>query len=89
MSPGTPGAKIPLWHTRLSGAWLIKIGDHHIITLIDDARKAFDTITNAGAMSVVLLIAHPGIHPDISRIGLLIFSVGPFLQLTHELLNDH
>ena len=27
MTPGTPGAKIPRWRSRLKGAWLIKVGN--------------------------------------------------------------
>ena len=86
ISPSTPGAKIPRWHTRLSGAWLIKVGDHHI-TSIDDARKDFKVITSAGAMSAQLLFTHPEVHLDISCRGSII-SLEPFSLLTHAQLND-
>jgi hypothetical protein len=32
MAPGTPGAHIPWWHTRLHRAWLITIDETHIHT---------------------------------------------------------
>ena len=87
MSPGTPGAKIPQWRTRLRGAWLIKIDDKPVTT-IDDARKVFGTLSDNGATSAHLLFAHPEVGPDISRRGLPISSSKPFSLLTHAQLND-
>jgi hypothetical protein len=86
ISSSTPGAKIPRWRTRLRGAWLIKIGNHHI-TSIHDAQKAFKAITSAGAMSAQLLFTHPEVHLDISCRGSII-SLEPFSLLTHAQLND-
>jgi hypothetical protein len=40
MSPGTPGAKIPHWHTCIKGTWLIKAGDT-TVTTIDEVHLAF------------------------------------------------
>ena len=40
MTPGTPGAKIPRWQSRLKGAWLIKVGDK-LVSSIADAQNAF------------------------------------------------
>jgi hypothetical protein len=87
ISPSTPGAKIPRWYTRLHGAWLIKISNHHI-TLIDDAGKAFKAVTSARAVSAQLLFAHPDVYLDISRHGLPIVFLGSFSLLTHAQLND-
>jgi hypothetical protein len=87
ISPSTPCAKIPRWFTWMCGAWLIKIGDHHI-TSIDDTQKAFKAITSAGVMSAQLLFAHPEVRLDISRCGLPIVSSEPFSLLTHAQLND-
>jgi hypothetical protein len=39
MKPSTAAAKIPNWHPRLRGAWLIKIGNT-IISSIDDVSLA-------------------------------------------------
>ena len=33
IDPGTPGARIPRWRTRIRGAWLIKINGTRINTL--------------------------------------------------------
>ena len=43
IQPGSPGAKIPRWRTRICGAWLIKIGPP-IIHSLPDAHTAFSTI---------------------------------------------
>ena len=88
MTPSTPGAKIPQWRTWLHGAWLIKIADTTVTTL-DDARKVFETLSENGATLAHLLFAHPEVHPDVSRRGLLIISSKPFSLLTHAQLNDH
>ena len=76
MQPGTPGAKIPCWHTHIHGAWLLKIGTH-IIHLISDARAAFSAIQALGSTHISLLFAHPEIRPDISHRGLPIVSTPP------------
>jgi hypothetical protein len=67
----TPGAEIPCWQTSICGAWLIKISDHLIHSIID-ACKAFSTY-------VPLLFAHPEFHPDTLQRGLPIVSSNPFL----------
>jgi hypothetical protein len=87
MSPGTPGAKIPQWRTRLRGAWLIKIDDKMVMR-IDDVWKVFETLSDNGATSAHLLFAHPEVRPDVSRRGLPIISSEPFSLLTHAQLND-
>jgi hypothetical protein len=87
MSPGTPGAKIPCWHTRLRGAWLIKIADKSVTT-IDDAQKVFETLSATGATSAHLLFARPEVRSDISFRGLPIISSEPVSLLTHAQLND-
>jgi hypothetical protein len=40
IDPSTPGARIPWWHTRIRGAWLIKINGTRVIT-IADAQEVF------------------------------------------------
>jgi hypothetical protein len=89
MVPGTPGAKIPRWHTRIRGASLINIGPHHIQSINDD-HMALSTIqSNGGGTHASLLFAHPEICPDISRRGLPIVSSAPFFtQRVHYQLND-
>ncbi len=88
MQPGTPGAKIPSWRTRIHGAWLIKIGPH-IIHSIPDAHAAFSTIQVSGFTHISLLFAHPEICPDFSRRGLPMVSSSPhFTQQVHDQLNN-
>jgi hypothetical protein len=86
MIPSTSGAKIPWWQTQLHGAWLIKIGDQ-VVHTIKDAQLAFKTLQDEGHTHATLLFAHPKVYPVISRRGLLIVSMAPFTQLTHEQLN--
>jgi len=88
MQPGTPGAKIPRWRTRIRGAWLLKIGTH-IIHSISDVRAAFSAIQAFGSTHISLLFAHPEIRPDISCRGLPIMSTPPlFTQQVHDQLNN-
>jgi len=60
MTPGTPAAKIPRWHSRLKGAWLIKIR-HHTVTSIAQAHKAFAQLIADGTSNITLLFSHPNI----------------------------
>jgi len=85
MTPSTPGAKVPRWRTWLRGAWLIKIAGTSV-TMIDDARNVFESLSNSGATLAHLLFAHPDVRPDISCRGLPIISSEPFA--THAQLND-
>jgi hypothetical protein len=90
MVQGTPGAKtkIPCWQTHICGAWLIKIGNHLIHSIID-ACKAFSTLQDTGCTHAPLLVAHPEICPDILWRGLPIVSSTPFFtQQIHDQLND-
>ena len=88
MRPGTPGAKIPRWRTRIRGAWLIKIGPH-IIHSIPDAHTAFSTIQASGSTHTLPLFAHPEIRPDLSRRGLPMVSSSPnFTQQVCDQLNN-
>jgi hypothetical protein len=88
MVQGTPGAKITCWHGCICGAWLIKISDHLIHSIID-AHKAFSAFQDTGCNYVPLLFAHPKICPDILLPGLPIVSSAPlFTQQVHDQLND-
>ncbi len=86
MTPGTPGAKIPRWHSRIKGAWLIKVWDANV-TSIEDAQLAFAQESTHNPDHTVLLSSHPEIHPDISYDGLPIMSSAPFSQHIHDQLN--
>jgi hypothetical protein len=87
ITPSTPAAKIPCWHTRIKGAWLIKIGPH-VITSISNAQAALRNLSSSGAHTVTLLFSHPEVRPDISHDGLPIMSSGAFLQQTHDQINN-
>ncbi len=87
MSPGTPTAKIPAWHSRIRGACLIKIG-HKVVSNITDASLAFVELQDTGVMTTNLLLAHPDIRPNFTHDGLPIATSAPFSQTTHNQLND-
>jgi hypothetical protein len=87
ISPSTPAAKIPRWHTQIKGAWLIKVGTA-VITSIDEVHEAFPQHVISGNDSVTLLFSHPEIQPDISHDGLPIISSTPFHQHVHDQLNN-
>ncbi len=86
MSPGTPGAKIPRWCSRLKGAWLIKVGDT-IVTTIQEAQLAFAQESTSNPGHVSLLFLHPEVRLDISYDGLPIMSSAPFSQHIHDQIN--
>jgi hypothetical protein len=86
MMPSTPAAKIPRWHLRIQGAWLIKIGDT-MVSSISDAQQAFVALAQTGVTSVTLLFSHPEIRQDTSHNGLPIVSSAPFTQHIHDQLN--
>jgi hypothetical protein len=88
MTPGTPGAKIPCWRSRLKGAWLIKVGNI-IISSIADAQNTFTTAIALGSPFVKLLFSYPKICRDISHDGLPIVSSAPFSQQVHDQMNKH
>ena len=86
MTPCTPGAKIPHWHSRLKGAWLIKVGDTQVSS-VADAQDAFTTAIASGSSFVKLLFSHLEIRQDISHDGLPIVSSTPFSQQVHNQMN--
>ena len=88
MTPGTPGAKIPCWQSRLKGAWLIKVGNK-LVSSIADAQNAFSTAIDLGSLFVKLLFTHPKIRQDISHDSLSIVSSAPFSQQVHDQMNKH
>jgi hypothetical protein len=87
MEPGTPGARIPRWRTRLRGAWLIAVDGAHLTTLAD-AQSAFARLSHAHSRGCTLLFSHPETIPDISSSGLPIMSKTNFPQLAHDQLNN-
>ena len=77
---------IPLWRSRIKGAWLIKIGDWTVTTLAE-AHDAFQQFSSNGITTVPLLFSHPEIRQDILHDGLPIKSSAPFTQHIHDQLN--
>ena len=86
MTPGTPGAKIPRWRSRLKGAWLIKVGETQVSS-IADAQDAFTTGIASGSSFVKLLFSHPEILQDISHDSLPMVSSTAFSQQVHDKMN--
>jgi hypothetical protein len=58
MKPGTPGAKIPCWRSRIKGAWLIKIDDA-LVSTSNEVHAVFKATSNKGIPSIWLLFSHP------------------------------
>jgi hypothetical protein len=88
MVPGTPGAKIPCWRTRICGAWLIKLGTY-LVQSINDVCTTLTSIQSTGGTHVPLLFSHPELCPDISHRCLPIVLSAPFFtQQVHNQLND-
>jgi hypothetical protein len=87
MAPGTPGARITRWRTRIRGAWLIAIDGTQLTTLAD-AQSIFHCLSHNHSRGCTLLFLHPEITPDISLSGLPIISKSDFPQLAHDQLNN-
>jgi hypothetical protein len=87
MAPGTPGARIPRWRTRIHGAWFIAIDGTQLTTLAD-AQSIFHRLSHDHSRGCTLLFLHPKITPDIASSGLPIMSKSDFPQLAHDQLNN-
>ena len=86
MTPGTPGARIPCWQSRLKGTWLIQVGNIPVLN-IADAQDAFQKTLASGTYTITLLFSHPEIQQDLSHNSLPIVSSAPFSQQIHDQLN--
>jgi len=82
MAPGTPGAHIARWQTRIHGAWLIQV-DGTPITSISDAKAVFTRLSCSNSPRCTLQFSHPKVNPDISNKGLPVMSKSDFSQFTH------
>jgi hypothetical protein len=87
ITPSTPAAKIPDWHSRVRGAWLIKVNDKEV-SLIEDVALAFRVVDIDHRALVSLLFSHPEIRPNLSKDGLPIVSSSPFSSQVHDQLNN-
>jgi hypothetical protein len=66
--------------------WLIKIGNE-LVGSINDAQRAFHTLSTNGATPVTLLFLHSKIQPAISHDGFPIMLSVPFHQHVHDQMN--
>jgi hypothetical protein len=87
MSCSTLAAKIPKWRTCTHGAWLIKIDDAVISTVVE-AGQALKSLVESGGSTATLLFAYLEICPNLSHNGLPIVSLAPFSQHAHNQLNS-
>ena len=87
MAPGTPGARIARWQTRIRGAWFIEV-DGTPVTSISDAKSVFIRLTHSNSPRCTLLFSHPEVNPDISNKGVPLMSKSDLSQFTHDLLNN-
>ncbi|KAL7536683.1 hypothetical protein ACHAWF_005531, partial [Thalassiosira exigua] len=87
MSPGTPGAKIPRWRSRIRGAWLRRVGDVEVSSIVS-VQEAFARLSASGAKSALLTFSHPEVRHGLSREGLPVLSREEFTQLTADQLNN-
>jgi hypothetical protein len=87
MAPGTPGARIARWRTRIRGAWLIQV-DGTPVTSISDTKAVFTRLSCSNSPRCILQFSHPKVSPDISNKGLPVMSKSDFSQFTHDQLNN-
>ena len=87
MAPGTPGARIARWRTRIRGAWLIQVDDTPV-TSISEAKAVFTRLSLSNSPRCTLRFSHPEVNPDISNKGLPVMSKSDFSQFTHDQLNN-
>jgi hypothetical protein len=87
ISPSTPAARICDWRTCIRGAWLIKVDDT-LVTSINYVSMAFEALRMTLSPLTTLLFSHPEIQPNLSQDGIPIVSLAPFLQHTHDQLNN-
>jgi hypothetical protein len=57
MAPSTPDARVPRWHTRLRGAWLLSVNSTLVHTLAK-AHQVFHDLYLRHAALNILLFAH-------------------------------
>ena len=69
MVPGTAGAKLNNWRSRIKGAWLIKINDKDI-TSIADIHDALEAAACNKDKSCLLLFLHPEIQHGLLHDGI-------------------
>ena len=86
MAPSTPGSKIPHWRSQLKGAWLIKVCNNPVSSIMD-VQTTFATAIASGFTFIPLLFSHPEIQHNISHDGLPIVSSAPFSQHVHDQMN--
>jgi hypothetical protein len=68
MTPSTPAAKIRAWHSRLQGAWIIKVGEYPVHSILD-IEKALLALKDSGATKCTLLLAHSSIQDGLIETG--------------------
>jgi hypothetical protein len=87
ITPSTPAAMIPDWHSRVHGAWLIKANNKEVSS-IEDVAMAFRVVDVDHRASVSLLFSHPEIRPNLSKDGLPIVSSSLLSLQAHDQLNN-
>ncbi len=87
MAPSTPGAQVPLWHTRLHGAWLLSVNGTPVHTLAE-AHQVFHALYLRHAALCILLFAHPGISHMLSNKGLPLLRHDQIPQLSTDQLSN-
>ena len=84
ISPGTHGAKIPRWRSRIRGSWLRKVGDVEVST-IKDVQQAFENLSNNRSKNCWLTFSHPEIKHGLTNDGIPQVSID---QLNPRLMFD-
>ena len=87
MAPSTPDARVPRWHTRLRGAWLLSVNGTPVHTLAE-AHQVFHNLYLRNAALCILLFAHPGISHMLSNKGLPLLHCNQIPQLSINQLSD-
>jgi hypothetical protein len=87
MAPSTPGARVPCWHTRLRGAWLLSVNGTPVHTLAE-AHQVFHDLYLRNAASCILLFSHPRISHGLSNKGLPLLCHDQIPQLSIDQLSN-
>ncbi|KAL7526038.1 hypothetical protein ACHAXR_001283, partial [Thalassiosira sp. AJA248-18] len=69
MEKSSPGAKIPRWRGRLRGAWLVKVGDVEVKSVLDVTKTLARLVSNK-CTNCILLFAHPEIKHGLTNKGI-------------------
>jgi hypothetical protein len=87
MAPSTPGARVPRWHTRLHGVWLLSINGTPVHTLAA-VHQVFHDLSLSRTASCILLFAHSELSHGLSNKCLPLLHHNQIPQLSIDQLSN-